>query len=345
MLLSGLFRGRTVPGSHQEQFERHPPMLRPHRHWLGLPLLPQAGETLAQVLEALPHFGRQPFAMPSVNGDDIGVNAFLDMVYRLATRQGERPIPVGVVSKNYRLVDHHQLLGTIQQALVDNELDLEALQVRGQWTVHGERAHFSILFPPEERFAMDVDSKDDQMRFRIEVFNSVDGSCRLMAVAGWLRFVCSNGLIVGTALLQLQQQHRQQLQVEELGRLVREAIQTTTNDKDTFRSWFSTNVKPNALVRWIDQDVHKQWGVKAAVRVLGIARSGCDVELVGDIRNRRPSEIRTRAIGRVPGLDGPVNHIFGISQVLSWVAGQRAEVAEDFQWRSQVQDLMEKLTQ
>ena len=333
-----------MAGIHQEQFERHRPMLQPHRHWLGLPVAPQTGETLAEVLDALPHFGRQPFSMASVNGDDVGVNSFLDMVYRLATRQGERPIPVGVVSKNYRLVDHHQLLRTIQQALTDNDLDLEALHVRGQWTIHGERAHFSILFPPEDRFTMNVAGKDDQMRFRIEVFNSVDGSCRLMAVAGWLRFVCSNGLIVGTALLQLQQQHRQQLQVEELGRLVREVLQTTKNDKDTFRSWISTPVKPNVLVRWIDEDVYKQWGTKAAVRVLGIARSGCDVEPTGDVRNKRPSEIETRTIGTVPGLDGPVNHIFGMSQVLSWVAGQRAEVSEDFQWRSQVQDLMEKLT-
>jgi hypothetical protein len=261
--------------------------------------------------------------MPSVNGHEI---------------------PVGVVSKNYRLVDHHQLLRTIQDALTDNDLDLKSLQVRGQWTIHGERAHFSILFPPEERFTMNVTGNEDQMRFRIEVFNSVDGSCRLMAVAGWLRFVCSNGLIVGTALLQLQQQHRQQLQVEELGRLVREVLQTTKNDKDIFRSWISTPVKPNVLIRWIDEDVHKQWGTKAAVRVLGIARSGCDVEPTGDVRNKRPSEIGTRTIARVPGLDGPVTHIFGISQILSWVAGQRAELAEDFEWRSQVQELMEQLT-
>ena len=315
-----------------------------HRHWMGLPVVPQASETLAGVLEALPHFGRQPFAMASVNGDEVGVNSYLDMVYRLPTRQGEKPIPVGVVSKNYRLVDHRQLLGIIEHALIDNDLDLETLRVRGQWTIYGERAHFSILFPPEERFTMDVSGKDDQMRFRIEVFNSVDGSCRLMAVAGWLRLVCSNGLIVGTALLQLQQQHRQQLQVDELGRLVREVIQTTRNDKDTFRSWISTSVNREALVRWTDEDVYKQWGIKAAVRVLGIATSGCDVEPVGNVRNRRPSEIETRTIRRVPGLNGPVNHVFGISQVLSWVAGQRSEIAEDFQWRSQVQDLMEKLT-
>jgi hypothetical protein len=125
------FGGNSVAWSHQEQFERHRSMLEPRRHWLGLPVVSRVGDTLAEVLDALPHFGRQPFAMPSVNGHEIGVNSFLDMVYRLALRQGDRPIPVGVVSKNYRLVDHHQLLRTIQDALTDNDLALgRALNAR-----------------------------------------------------------------------------------------------------------------------------------------------------------------------------------------------------------------------
>jgi hypothetical protein len=35
--------------------------------------------------------------------------------------------------------------------------------------------------------------------------------------------------------------------------------------------------------------------------------------------------------------------LFGVSQVLSWTARQRAETSEDLQWRSQVHDLMLKL--
>jgi hypothetical protein len=318
-------------------------MLPPLRHWLGLPVLPQPGETLKDILNALPHFGRQPFSMASVNGDDVGVNGFLDMVYRVATRQGEKAIPVGVVSKNYKLVDHHQVLRIVQQALTGNDLNLESLHVRAQWTTHGERAHFSILFPQEERFTVDVAGREDQMRFRIEVFNSVEGSCRLMAVAGWLRFVCSNGLIIGTALVQLQKQHRQQLEVEELGRLVRDAVESAYIDKARFARWRSIRVDASILVPWVDEEVFACWGVKAAVRVLGVASQGCDVEPVGAITNRRPSEIRTKRIGAVPGVDAPVNNLFEISQVLSWIAGQRAEIAEDFEWRGQVQGLVEKL--
>jgi hypothetical protein len=283
--------------------------------------------------------------MGSMNGDELGVNSYLDMVYRLPIRQGERPVPVGVVSKNYRLLDHHQILMTIQQSMANRKLDLENVRVVGEWTIHGERAHFSIIFPPQEHFTVGTVGNKDEMRFRIEVFNSVEGSCRLMAIAGWLRFVCTNGLIIGATLMQLQQQHRQQLEVEELGTRVGEAIESAQSDKAKFERWMSAGVETGVLVPWVDEEVRALWGVKAATRVLGIATHGWDVEPVGDTRNRRPSQIKTNRISKVPvpGVDAPVRNLFGVSQVLSWIAGQRAEIGEDLQWRSQVHDLIAKL--
>jgi Domain of unknown function (DUF932) len=316
---------------------------RRQRHWLGLPVRPAIKGTFDDVLNALPHFGRQPFAMASLNGEELGINSYLDMVYRLPTRQSERPVPLGVVSKNYRLLDHHQILRTVQQSMATRKLDIESVQVVAEWTIHGERAHFSIIFPPEERFIIGTVGDKDDMRFRIEVFNSVDGSCRLMAIAGWLRFVCANGLIIGTALMQLQQQHRQQLEIEELGRRVGEAIECAQSDKARFAQWMSAQVDESVLVPWIDEEVRSLWGVKAAVRVLGITTDGWDVEPVGAMTNRKPSEIGSNRISAVPGLDPPVRNLFGVAQVLSWIAGQRAEIGEDLEWRSQVQALIGKL--
>lgn len=80
-----------------------------------------------------------------------------------------------------------------------------------------DRSNSPGFFPPKEHFTVGTVGNKDEMRFRIEVFNSVDGSCRLVAIAGWLRFVCTNGLIIGAALMQLHQQHRQQLQVAGIG--------------------------------------------------------------------------------------------------------------------------------
>jgi hypothetical protein len=180
--------------------------------------------------------------MASVNGDEVGVNPFTDMVYRVAASKGDNPIPVGVVSKNYRLVDHHQVLRAVQDVLTESQIELAKVSMRADWTIHGERARFSLVLPREDRFKMPVGDKED-MRFRIESFNSVEGSCRLMAVAGWLRLVCSNGLIIGTAVMQLRQQHRQQLQIEELERLLREALQSVADDHQTIQRWLSHSIE------------------------------------------------------------------------------------------------------
>lgn len=313
------------------------------RRWLGLPVMHPIEGGFADVLNQLPHFGRQPFTMVSVNGNEIAVNPYLDMVYRAPGRQGESPVPVGVVSKNYRLVDHHQVLMTIEEVLADFGIALSELRVRGEWTLHGERARFSLILPSDDRFSVKFGDRDE-MRFRIEVFNSVEGSCRLMAVAGWLRFVCSNGLILGTALMQLRQQHRQQLQIEEMGRLLREALQSAGDDQHTVAEWRSRPIKADALTEWVDNDVRGKWGIKAAVRVLAISRSGWDAELKGDLRNKRPSEVAIEKTIEVPGIDPPARNAFQVSQALTWVAGQRAEIQEDLEWRSQVPELMEVLT-
>ena len=313
-------------------------------HWLGLPVEKPLEGSITQVLERLPHFGRQPFAMSSANGEDVGVNPYLDMIYRMPTRQGEKAVPIGVVSKNYRLVDHHLVLRTIQSALEDNEIEPDAVQTRAFWTPHGERAHFSLLFPKEERFTF-FPADGDQMRFRVEVFNSVEGSCRFMAVAGWLRFVCSNGLIVGTALMDIRQQHRQQLQIEDLGKLLRGSVESAGNDKKVCESWLQQKVDPSILLQWADEDVLRIWGLKAAVRIISMTRTGHDAEIAGDARARPPSLVEARALHSVPGLEVARTTAFGVSQALSWLAGQRADISEELEWRGRVSELTSLLVE
>jgi hypothetical protein len=76
--------------------EHSTPVTSIHRsQWLGEP----AGEvtgSLADVAPLIPAFDRFPF----------GTNARLDMIVRRATAKEEIPVPTGVVSKRYVLVQH-----------------------------------------------------------------------------------------------------------------------------------------------------------------------------------------------------------------------------------------------
>lgn len=84
-------------------------------------------------------------------------------------------------------------------------------------------------------------------------------------------------------------------------------------------------------------------GIKGAVRVLAISKTGWDVDLKGDLKNKHASDVATEKTIEVPGIDPPVANAFGVSQALTWVAGQRTEIQEDLEWRSQVPELMELL--
>jgi hypothetical protein len=96
----------------------------------------------------------------------------------------------------------------------------------------------------------------------------------------------------------------------------------------------STRVDENVLVSWADEEVRSLWGVKAAVRILGIATDGGDVEPVGDLRNRRPSDIKATRVSEKSPFPAYMRRYvicFGVSQILSWIAGQPGEISEDLE--------------
>jgi hypothetical protein len=167
------------------------------RHWLGLPVRSRTEGTFEDILSTLPHFGRQPFAMASLNGDGLGVNSYLDMVYRMPIHQSQKPIPVGVVSKNYRLVDHHHILRTVQHSLANRKLDLGNVRVVAEWTIHGERAHFSIILPPEEHFTVGTLGSWSRNGRSTENELTSLSSCHLKSISPWahseVRMRCDSG--------------------------------------------------------------------------------------------------------------------------------------------------------
>jgi hypothetical protein len=59
--------------------------------------------------------------------------------------------------------------------MADRKLDLENVRVIGEWTFHGKRAHFSIIFPPEEHFVVGSVGDDDEMRFRSQFNEGLRG--------------------------------------------------------------------------------------------------------------------------------------------------------------------------
>ena len=82
----------------------HPtPVTSTHQsRWLGEPASEVTG-FLTDVAPLIPAFDRFPF----------GTNARLDMIVRRATAKGEIPVPTGVVSKRYVLVQHSSVIAAV----------------------------------------------------------------------------------------------------------------------------------------------------------------------------------------------------------------------------------------
>lgn len=157
----------------------------------------------ASIQTVIPEFYLTAF----VAGEDDSANPFLQTVVRKPMSAAERQIPIGVVSHTYSLAQHREVAEICRQGLKNAGIELDGLRYQLGLSELGEWMNFRVYFPADYDF---IDSHGN-VRLRLECFNSVDGSSRLMIIFGWLRFVCSNGLVIGETKIEIRERHGQNL--------------------------------------------------------------------------------------------------------------------------------------
>ena len=113
---------------------------------------------------------------------------------------------------------------------------------------------------------------------------------KFMSVIGWLRFVCSNGLIVGVADTYYKSRHNRFMELSDIAAIIKDGIEATTNEKKLFQKWQKRTVSEDKLKKWTDDCLAKKWGVKAAVRIWHITRSGVDAEIADPFEKGKATE-------------------------------------------------------
>jgi len=285
---------------------------------------------LADVAPQIPTFDRLPF----------GTNPRLDMIVRRASAKGDIPTPIGVVSKRYVLVQHASVIAALEQAL--RRADVDPLELRCRLTMSESGARMAMRVELPERFAFHAPD-GHSMALTFECFNSVDRTVPLFALLGWFRFVCSNGLVVGTTHASLRNNHRPPLRIDELEPVLAEGLAAAECDRERLTDSMALRVSADALRTWVDGPVAKEWGAFAAARVHAIATTGLDGE-----PSRTPKGAPPHARGilhpkPVPGTEAPCKDRYGLAQALAWVAARRREVAERVAWRGQIPELLAQL--
>jgi hypothetical protein len=307
--------------------------------WFNSPVTVHSG-TLSEVRPYVREFERRGFGLTQPSNDYSRLNERLDTIVRLPFGNDPSFIPIGVVSKDYALVQHTTVIDVVTQALTVTKIPPDNIKAELKITEYGERMALMLYLPEKYQF----DPGDGHlMALRLECLNSVDGSTRFRALMGWFRFICSNGLVIGVTLTDMRRRHDSTLSIEDVKYVLTSGIESAEKDRESFLKWLKTPITPRKLASWIDKELKVKWGFKAATRAYHIARSGKDAEIIGPYKNHTPTTIPVRQSTRVPGAQNQCDNLYNLSQILAWLAKERRDIQEQLAWREEIPHLINTL--
>ena len=338
--------------------------------------------SISNLRQEIPYFRRDPFRI-----EGGGENQHLDIIVReplkgnqdyLLPQDDEVHIPIATVSRQYSLVQHHDVLDALEEALEHTDFDSKCLEAELTLTEYGERMWINFTLPTSG-FNLDVDtygfSPDDgyPVVLKVNALNSVDKTTALEINLTWHRLVCGNGLIYGEDVDFRKIHLNKSLNSGAIKEFLATQLQPErfSKQRERAKKWYTTKVvtkklseekpSPGQIEYWIDEIVEKRWGAHAAARAYHIAKTGEDGNVgpqenvkplaktgedgnVGPgLKNIKPHERRVKPTVKVPGSYAPVRNAYDISQVLSWLAGQRGTIQEQLKWMMDIPYLMEAL--
>lgn len=292
--------------------------------------------TWQQIQKCIPSFKLEAYRL----GPEEPINPYLKNVVRQPLTPAERPTPVGTVSNTYSLAQHHEVIGKCLSAFEAIKVDPAPLKCELGLTPLGEWMNFRIYFPDEFNHQP---ADKEPLGLRLECFNSVDGSSRLAVVLGWLRFVCTNGMIIGETLCNFKDIHNRHLDLEKITEVIQSGLKKVDQDKLRMNAWEKASLQQFNLQAWVDSELPKKWGKKAATRIFAICQRGYDVELMDPFESALPSEKQIKQIEAVPGSAIPAKNLYDLSQALSWVASGRRNPEERMQQQKEIPSLIQSL--
>lgn len=307
--------------------------------WFNSPVFQFEG-SIEETATLLPRFERRKFALAPEKGNVMLSNVRLEMIVRMAGMHGMDAVPVGIASKDYALIQHTDVLAAARASLENAGIDLADVTCHLQLTEYGERMALGIILPESYAFAA---SDGYPLSLRLECINSVEGSTRFRAMMGWYRFVCSNGLVIGSTRSELHRRHSGGSHVHEMQQILISGIKEAMREKALFSIWQSKTVTMEMMTPWLTDVVRKTWGLKAAARVYHIAISGHDAVIQGPYKGKTPLTLLVRPGAVVPGSVQLCRTLYDLAQILAWLAKDRKDVQEQLEWRGLIPGMIAKL--
>lgn len=291
----------------------------------------------ASIQTVLPEFDLKPFTA----GPDEPPNPFLKTVVRRPLSAAERPLPVGIVSHTYLLASHRDVASLCRRGVTVAGIEPDDLRYEVGLSELGEWMNFRIYFPDSYSF---IDAHGSKLDLRLECFNSVDGSSRLMILFGWYRFICSNGLVIGETKIEINERHGQQLDLASIPGRIQPALIAVESDRRRMKKWQGQKVAITDIATWANNNVSKDWGKKAAARVFHICDAGKDIEIGDPFATGAATEKPIRYLNRVPGCPEHAATKYDVSQAMSYVATHRNNAEERVTRQASIPHLLDRLS-
>jgi hypothetical protein len=188
-----------------------------------------------------------------------------------------------------------------------------------------------------------TDAHGKKLDLRLECFNSVDGSSRLVILFGWFRLVCTNGLVIGETKIEIKERHGQTLDLASVPHRIQRALEAVQADRDRMQRWQTEKVGIDMIIPWADEKVAEAWGKKAAARVFHICVVGKDIEIADPFAPGKATQKPIRYLQRVPGSPERAATKYDVSQALSFVATHRRDAEERVSRQADIPRLLECL--
>jgi hypothetical protein len=171
----------------------------------------------------------------------------------------------------------------------------------------------------------------------------VDGSSRLVVLFGWLRFVCSNGLVIGETKVEIRERHGQSLDLSEISDRIHSAMTAVKADRERMKNWQEQPVAIGDVADWVNKHLSARWGKKAAARVYHICDAGKDVELTEPFAKGEATEKPVKFLDPVPGQPVKAQTKYDVVQAMSFVASRRHNAEERTEWQASISLLADAL--
>ena len=121
----------------------------------------------------------------------------MDNYFALMNTETNALLDTRPISRHYALVPHAPVFREQAAQLAASDMPTDNVEVLDRVYGHGKRVHRTIIFHDLEKVITNKGGKQDAVRCRMDIFNSVDMSWAFQIFSGAYRDLCRNTLVFG----------------------------------------------------------------------------------------------------------------------------------------------------